>query len=83
MSKINNGGPAFPVYADINVPMLRGDDVKQKVMYPGMTLRAWFAGKAMDGLLAYNRVDLEYLGALAKEAVRLADAIIAELEEGK
>jgi hypothetical protein len=40
MSTINDGGPAFPVGS----PTHRG--------YEGMTLRDWFAGQALAGLIA-------------------------------
>lgn len=39
MSKINNGGPAFPV------------DVPGHRIEMGMTLRDYFAGKAMQALM--------------------------------
>jgi hypothetical protein len=42
MSNTNTGGPAFPWTAD---RADRGDE-------PGMTLRDYFAAKAMEGLIA-------------------------------
>lgn len=42
MSKINDGGPAFPVVYDSNCPSV---DM-------GMSLRDWFAGQALAGLLS-------------------------------
>lgn len=41
MSKINNGGPAFPT----TMPLEDWGDPNQ-----GMTLRDWFAGQAINGL---------------------------------
>lgn len=42
MSERDNGGPAFPVVAELNV---RSE---------GMTLRDWFAGQALAGMLAHG-----------------------------
>lgn len=44
MSKIENGGPAFP----------GPDQMETQVdIHEGMTLLDWFAGLAMQGMLAY------------------------------
>jgi hypothetical protein len=44
MSNTNTGGPAFPIVV--------GDQMTQ-----GMTLRDYFAAKAMQGLMAMNRAE--------------------------
>lgn len=45
MSKVNDGGAAFPE--------TRWDDAtRQEVQWTGMTLRDWFAGQALSGLAA-------------------------------
>lgn len=45
MSTPNDGGPAFPE--------TRWDDkIRQEVQWCGMTLRDWFAGQALNGLLS-------------------------------
>ena len=66
MSKKETGGPAFPVQG------LRGPDVSD-----GMTLRDWFAGQALKGMLASS----EYTGTceeFAGWAYQHADAMLAE-----
>lgn len=60
----DTGGPAFPVGS-----------------YAGMTLRDYFAAKAMQSLMHTQYVDMTYEGepaAMAFEAYRLADAMLAE-----
>ena len=46
---IDDGGPAFPA-------MLPGGNY----CLPGMTLLDWFAGKAMEGILASDSVPCQY-----------------------
>lgn len=62
MSNVNNGGPAFPPFHD------------PKNHASGMTLRDWFAGQALAGLLAYpsdeNPSHMPYA------AYKLADAML-------
>jgi hypothetical protein len=60
MSTINDGGPAFPF-----------DGYGERV--PGMTLRDWFAGQALAGLLAHTG-ESERNRAVA--AYRYADAML-------
>jgi hypothetical protein len=82
--KVNDGGQAFPrSYAYMN-PEAGTAELKS---IPGMSLRAWFAGMAMQGMLASRatisvqyKLDKEWT---ASEAVAYADALIAELEKGK
>ena len=61
-TEINDGGPAFP-----------HDDSMSAVTRPGMTLRDYFAAKAMgylvDHCTTYSRS--------AEEAYKIADAMIA------
>ena len=66
--EIDDGGDAFPV----------ADDSQ---MYLGMTLRDWFAGQALSGILTTLIVPkasgAEYAGkAVARNAYRIADAMI-------
>lgn len=66
---INDGGPAFP---------LSGDGPNVPYFNQGMSLRAYFAGQAMQGMLA--NPDKDYgISALAEESVEHADALIAAL----
>lgn len=46
---------------------------------PGMTLREWYAGLALQGLLASPDRAASIKG-YARDAVAFADALIAELE---
>lgn len=76
MSKINDGGPAFPV----NGP--NGN-------HPGMSLRDWFAGLAMAAIIAKrppitdregNAKGDAVIRASAVGAYDYADAMLAERE---
>ena len=79
MSKVNDGGSAFPSHGTMG-----------EVVQEGMTVRQWFAGQALVGLLGNpivaGRFDLvckEY----ARVSYELADTMIAyeeaEREKGK
>jgi hypothetical protein len=73
--KTKDGGPAFPCHADI-IPSKDGD-------YAGMTLRDYFAAKAMQAM-----VSAEYMGSFrppswASEAYAMADAMLAARGEEK
>lgn len=65
MTDNNDGGPAFPV------PLDR--------MTHGMSLRDWFAGQALAGLLAgqYRDSSQWNLNDLPREAYSIADAMLA------
>lgn len=70
MSKIDDGGFAFPIPA-----------TEHNYAEFGMTIRDWFAGKALAGLLACQdtvgtNVDI------ARSVYALADAMIAERRKG-
>lgn len=79
MSEIKDGGPAFPIVAD------GGPDsgLHPEIQY-GMSLRDFFAGMAMQGILAANAQtheevtdqNVDYV--VAREAYRSADAMLAE-----
>ena len=63
MNNENTGGPAFPVLA-----LPRG------VYNNGMTLRDYFAAKAMQGLLASTKVNDARI--IAIDAYQAADAML-------
>ena len=65
MSKIDNGGPAYPGTANTN-------NEYSDTMYPGMTLRDWFAGQALCGIMA-NPV-FSCIGDDARNAIALDQA---------
>lgn len=60
----NSGGPAFPVQSD---PLLLDGST-------GMTLRDWFAGMALSGLLA-PALNV-HVPEMAEAAYRMADAML-------
>ena len=71
MSK-KTGGPAFP-------------HKKYDIGYAGMTLRDYFAAKAMQGIIAASNEDggpYYFEEAVAENAYLMADAMIAEREKG-
>lgn len=71
MTERDNGGPAFPV-PEVRLP--DGTGVVQGA--DGMTLRDWFAGQALAGLLASDRIG--QMVDNAKDAYTIADAMLAE-----
>jgi len=67
---MNNGGPAFPA-------------LDARTMLSGMTLRDYFAAKAMQGIISASGADrrVEYdEDAVADNAYRMADAMLKERE---
>ena len=78
-TKIIDGGPAFP---EIRI---RGGDnynTPQKVYYPGMSLRDYFAAKAMQAIIIGNGADESALGTgAAKDAYAMADAMLKARKE--
>jgi hypothetical protein len=79
MSAKTNGGPAFPQ-----------NDSEECMHGPGMTLRDWFAGKALGGMLANGFLPTEAMlrdepfsekhadNSYVACAYRIADAMLAE-----
>lgn len=73
---MNTGGPAFPTSSGWNP---NGDWVADNSVNDGMTLRDYFAAKAMQGLLAcdiYAPKDQ-----FAKNAYAMADAMMKAREQ--
>lgn len=72
MSRVITGGPAFPgneMYID-----------GYPTGWHGVSLRDWFAAKAVSGIIAaHTQIDDGYeVGLVVKEAYQLADAMMAE-----
>lgn len=63
----DTGGPAFPTLAD------NGHAMNQD----GMTLRDWFAGKAMQSLMLAAKTSQD-VDLLSKGAYQMADAMLKE-----
>lgn len=72
MTKIDDGGPAFPV--SIQTGTTRFNE--------GMTLRQHYAGLAMQGICASGPTKDWTDKDISREAVGLADALIAAMKEG-
>ena len=62
MNDINTGGPAFPNPHFVN--------------HKGMTLRDYFAAKAMQGMYAASSFPTGIMDDTAKEAYEMADAML-------
>lgn len=73
----NDGGPAFPVVHAI-IPQ-QGHFVTAPPAIHGMSLRDWFAGKALCGMMALQFAGLSERE-FARAAWRQADAMLAERE---
>lgn len=69
-----DGGPAFPCCEHMN-------EVGDPIHYDcsGMSLRDWFAGMALDGIIASG--DQSKAGLIASWCYQLADAVLAEREK--
>lgn len=84
---MNDGGPAFPVHEHGGSCLdANGCTHCQFPSHHGMSLRAYFAGLAMESLIMHNHKQrfegapsIQY-SATAYEAVWYADAMIAALE---
>lgn len=78
----NTGGSAFPrPYSQF--ALNDHDDIRQSMWdQEGMSMRDWFAGMALQGLMAENATlpyqDRRSFMAMAFEAYQMADAMIAE-----
>ena len=81
MSKDPTGGPAFPVPIHKHSFDTRPSDFADTGMQ-GMTLRDWFAGQALVGILADGAMVRKPPSEIAKMAYVFADAMIAEREKG-
>jgi len=66
--KPNDGGPAFPLTEDAV------NHKNREFAMQGMSLRDWFAGQALVGLLANDRP----ISHVAPDAYAIADAMLVE-----
>jgi hypothetical protein len=73
----NDGGPAFPVGSDLGPASNIVDGG-----YGGMSLRDWFAGMALQGMLACPE-SMGGINQFAECAYEYADAMLAEREKEK
>lgn len=67
-TKHQDGGPAFPVLS------------YEYKAHPGMTLRDWFAGMALQGMLGGSAPDIDWPDpeVAAEKCFAYADAMLAE-----
>jgi hypothetical protein len=85
---MNNGGPAFPTEwtntGDQNRTAPNGVVVApgETVQLHGMSLRDWFAGQAMQGLIADTEYPLDHDG-LAKAAYDIAGAMLEARKQSR
>lgn len=82
---INDGGNAFP-----HVELLTHEpNVVQSITTGGMSMRDWFAGKVLVGVLAnpktgcYDGDLAEFDAALSRRSYQIADAMLAERVKAK
>lgn len=59
---MKDGGPAYPIYKNLQ--------------YEGMSLRDWFAGMAMKGMMAGRYWETASKTTLVTEAYKIADGMI-------
>lgn len=87
MQKINYGGPAFPCRMENNGDepfFASGVEIEPGyfVQFPGMTLRDYFAAKAMQGMFAADTdTSVKPIERKAAEAYLMADAMLAAREK--
>jgi len=72
----NTGGPAFPHVADLVQHSPNGGITTKPITSNGMTLRDYFAGQAMQGILFEGMYEIE----TAKNAYAMADAMLKARE---
>lgn len=81
-TEINDGGPAFPIPLEVvNRSELYGGYIEQVESHGGMSLRDYFAARAMAAI--YQRATGECLSLelLSSSAYEIADAMLIAREE--
>ena len=76
MTDRHDGGPAFPIKG-------RGAFDLDLVQAEGMSLRDWFAGQALAGILSNPNTENAYLKIDSGLAYDAADAMLAARSEAK
>lgn len=80
--KPKDGGPAFPGSSTMKLVQNAGEETSHiEFKHGGMSLRDYFAGQALAGILATSDKNLRSHNFYEKEAVGFADALLAELEK--
>lgn len=89
MNAINDGGSAFPTTATATTVSKQNDGDSVLTNYgssPGMSLRVWLAGKALQGWAAgrnHSMTESSDHDTVAKACLQYADAIIRAAQEVK
>jgi hypothetical protein len=78
---IDDGGPAFPVpdgtrYVKEHFNGHGESEVLSRVSAKGLSIRDWFAGMAMQGLLSNSGEHYGYQEGLERTAYQIADAML-------
>jgi hypothetical protein len=77
MTKVSDGGPAFPTSPQISQNNTTGETVVYQYLSDGVSIRDYFAAKAMHALLT-NPGIYQSREKFAKDAYEMADAMLAE-----
>jgi hypothetical protein len=77
----NTGGPAFPHVADLVQHSPNGGITTKPITSGGMTLRDYFAAKAIQGMLACPVQPQSGPDMYARDAYTIADAMLKAREE--
>ncbi|MDE1871770.1 MAG: hypothetical protein KGI06_06050 [Candidatus Micrarchaeota archaeon] len=72
-----DGGSAFPTAPEGVWDGDREQQIGEHRGTPGMSLRDWFAGQVLAGLMADADLDLTW-GLYAEKSYQMADAMLAE-----
>jgi hypothetical protein len=75
MNKINDGGPAFPTSPHISQNHTTRETVVYQHLSDGISVRDYFAAKAMQGLRSDPNVSQPW-GEFARDAYEMADAML-------
>lgn len=80
----NNDAPAFPQRVPTGVCKIMDDGQMEREFETvgGLSKREWFAGMALQGLMANSSVGCTTEG-FVRSALLMADALLAELNNGE
>ena len=74
----DNGGPAFPTETQITENQSTGEVTVHQYLSDGMTLRDYFAAKAMDSYLRSPQAEIVSVKTIAECAYEMADQMLKE-----
>lgn len=74
--QIHDGGPAFPV--STSDPRIGHQDGYSTWQFPGLSVRDYFAAKAMQGICASGAIDRMSIEDIASCASAVADAMLKD-----